>query len=88
VYETSSVDAAVASLNAAVRGAMEQAIPCGHSSMSKFPHWYSYNLRYNIVKKNYFHRRFKKKPSEYFYHSSPVTDNSSKTPSSPTGLDG
>jgi hypothetical protein len=39
VYET-SVDVAVTSLNAAVRGAMEQAIPCGYSCKSKFPHWF------------------------------------------------
>jgi hypothetical protein len=31
VYETTSVDTTVASLNAAVRGAMEQAIPRGYS---------------------------------------------------------
>jgi hypothetical protein len=68
VYETSSVDVAVASLSAAVRGAMEQAIPCGHSCKSKVPHWFSYTLRYYIAKKNYFHRRFKNKPSEYIYH--------------------
>jgi hypothetical protein len=46
--ETSSVDVAVASLNAAVRGAMEQAIPRGYSCKSKFPHWFSYTLRYYI----------------------------------------
>jgi hypothetical protein len=69
VYETPSVDVAVASLNAAVRGDMEQAIPCGYSCKSKLPHCFSYTLRYYIAKKNYFHRRFKNKPSEYFYHS-------------------
>jgi hypothetical protein len=68
VYKTSSVEVTVASLNAAVRGAMEQAIPRGYSCKSKFPHWFSHTLRYYIAKTNYFHRRFKKKPSEYFYH--------------------
>jgi hypothetical protein len=67
VYETSSVDVEVANLNAAVRGAMEQAIPCGYSCKSKFPHWFSYTLRYYMAKKSYFHRRFKKKPFDYFY---------------------
>jgi hypothetical protein len=67
VYETSSVDVAVQSLNAAVQDAMEQAIPRGYSCKSKFPPWFSYILRYYIAKKNYFHRRFKKKPSDYFY---------------------
>jgi hypothetical protein len=38
VYETSSVDVAVASLNAAVRGAIQQAIPRGYSCKSKVPH--------------------------------------------------
>jgi hypothetical protein len=37
VYETTSVDTAVANLNDAVRGAMEQAIPHGYSRKSKFP---------------------------------------------------
>jgi hypothetical protein len=69
VYETSSVDVAVVSLNAAVRGALEQAIPCGYRCKSKFPHCFSYTLKNYSAKKKYFHRRFKKKPSEYFYHS-------------------
>ncbi|PNF21153.1 hypothetical protein B7P43_G05118, partial [Cryptotermes secundus] len=67
VYETSSVDVAVASLSVAVRSAMEQAIPCGYRYKSKYPHWFSYTLRYYITKKNYFHCRFKKNPSDYFY---------------------
>jgi hypothetical protein len=67
VYETTSVDTAVANLNAAVRGAMEQAIPRGYSHKSKFPPFFSHTLRHYITKKNYFHRRFKKKPSDYFY---------------------
>jgi hypothetical protein len=37
VYETSSVDVAVASLNAAVRDATEQANPRGYSCKHKFP---------------------------------------------------
>jgi hypothetical protein len=67
VYDTSSVDVAVQSLNAAVPDAMEQAIPRGYSCKSKFPPWFSYTLRYYIAKKNYFHHLFKKKPSDYFY---------------------
>jgi hypothetical protein len=38
VYETSSVDVAVASLDAAAIGAIEQAIPCGYSWKPKLPH--------------------------------------------------
>jgi hypothetical protein len=57
VYETSSVNVAVTSLSAPVRGAMEQTIPRGYTCKSKFPPF----------KKKYFHRRFKKKPSDYFY---------------------
>jgi hypothetical protein len=67
VYETTSVDTAVASLNAAVRDAMEDAIPRGYSRKFKFPPWFSHTLRHYIAKKNYFHRRFKMKPSDYFY---------------------
>jgi hypothetical protein len=49
MYET-SVDVAVLSLNAAVRGAMEQEIPRGHSCKSNSPHWFSYTLMYyNIL---------------------------------------
>jgi hypothetical protein len=67
VYETTSIDVAVASLHAAVSGAMEQAVSHGYSCKSKFPPWFAYTLRYYIAKKSYFHRRFKKKPSDYFY---------------------
>jgi hypothetical protein len=67
VYDTNSVDAAVASLNAVVQDAMEQAIPRGYSKKSKFPHWFSNSLRYYITKKNYFYRRFKKKETASLY---------------------
>jgi hypothetical protein len=60
VHGTTSVEAAVASLSAAVQDAMEQAIPIGIiKSKSKFPHWYSSSLRYYIREGNYFYRRFK-----------------------------
>jgi hypothetical protein len=42
VHDTTSVDSAVACLNAAVQDAIEQAIPRGIiNNNSKFPHWYS-----------------------------------------------
>jgi hypothetical protein len=66
VYEAVSVDAAVTSLNAAVLGAMELAIPRGYGGKSKFPPWFSSALRYYISKKNYFHRRVKRNPSDYY----------------------
>jgi hypothetical protein len=47
MYETTSVDTAVASLS----GAMEQAIPCGYSRKVKFPPWFSHTLRYYIKQK-------------------------------------
>jgi hypothetical protein len=46
MYDTTSVDVAVASLNVAVRGATEHAIPSDYSCESKFPRWFSYILRY------------------------------------------
>jgi hypothetical protein len=46
---------------------MEQAIPRGYSRKSKFPPWFSHTLRHYVAKKNYFHRRFKKKRFDYFY---------------------
>jgi hypothetical protein len=63
VYETSSVDVAIANLNAAVRDTTEQAIARGCNRKSKFrsPSRFSNTLTYYIVKKNYFHHRFKKK---------------------------
>jgi hypothetical protein len=60
VYDTSSVDDAVASLNAIVQDAMEQVIPCGYTLESKFPHWFSNTARYYTVKKNYFHCHLKR----------------------------
>jgi hypothetical protein len=44
-YET-SFDVAVTSLNAAVRGATEQANPHGYSCNSKFPPRFSYTSMY------------------------------------------
>jgi hypothetical protein len=70
VYDTTSVDAAVASLNAVVQDAMEQVIPRAIiKSKSKFPHWYSGSLRYYSRKKNYtyFYRRFKKRKLTLFF---------------------
>jgi hypothetical protein len=61
VHETSSDDAAVASLNVAVRDAMEQAVPRGYNRKSKFRPWFSNTSRYFTVKKNFFRRRSKKK---------------------------
>jgi hypothetical protein len=62
VYGTTSVDSAVACLNAAVQDAMEHAIPRGVTNAnSKFPNWYSNTLKYYIGKNNYFYRRLKKK---------------------------
>jgi hypothetical protein len=68
VYETTSVDTAVGSLNAAVNGAMEQAVPRGYSRKSKFPPWFSHTLRHYTAKKNYFHSRFKNTTSDYIYN--------------------
>jgi hypothetical protein len=76
VYGT-SVNVAFASLNAAVRGSMEQAVPHGYSCKSKFPHSFSYTLRYYIAKKNYFHR-FKKNLPIAFATGSPIIENSLK----------
>jgi hypothetical protein len=88
VYESSFVDIAVAILNAAVRGATEQAIPRGYSCKSKFPHWFSYNLRYYIAKKFISTVVLKRNLPFTFTIGSPITQTSSKAPSSPTGLDG
>jgi hypothetical protein len=51
VYDTSSADAAAASLSAVVQDAMEQAIPRGFVTKSKFPHWFSGFLGHYIRKK-------------------------------------
>jgi hypothetical protein len=53
VYCTTSVDSAVARLNAVVEDAMEHAILLGiMNTHSKFPRWYSSSLRYYIKRKN------------------------------------
>jgi hypothetical protein len=51
VYGATSADEAVASLNATVQAAMDEAIPRGPTRKSKFPFWYSSSLRYYIVRK-------------------------------------
>lgn len=61
LYETSCVDTAVASLSAAVRDAMDQAISRGYNRKKELPPWLSNTVRYYIVKETYFHRHFKEK---------------------------
>jgi hypothetical protein len=67
VYNSTSVDEAVACLSATVHGAMEKSIPYSHARKSKFPPWFSKALRYYIAKKNYHHRRLQKKQRSYYY---------------------
>jgi hypothetical protein len=88
VYETTSVDTAVASLNAAVHGAMEQAIPRGYNCKSKFPPWFTHTLIHYSTKKKYSHRRLKRNLLITFMTDSLFTENLLKAPSSPTGLAG
>jgi hypothetical protein len=58
LYGTTSVSSTAASLNTAVQGTMEQAIPRSIiNCKSKFLHWYSGSLY--IRKKNYFYIPFK-----------------------------
>jgi hypothetical protein len=73
VYETTSVGTAVANLNDAVHGAMEQEIPRGYSLKSKFPPWFSHTLRHYIAKKKYFHCRLKRNVLITFTTDSPFT---------------
>jgi hypothetical protein len=68
MYNITSVDDAVTSLDAVVLNAMDQAISRGSIRKSKFPHWFSSDLRHYIWKKDYYYRRFKKKNSDYFYN--------------------
>jgi hypothetical protein len=66
-HDTTSVDAGIASLNAAVQDATEQAIPrVIINSKSKVPHWYSSSLRYYIRKRIIFTDALKKK-SDHLY---------------------
>jgi hypothetical protein len=88
VYETCSVDVAVASLSVAVRDAKEQANPRGYKRNSKFPSSFSNALRYYVVKKNYFYRHFEKKRSDYFYDKFAFYLKLVKRLSSLTDLDG
>jgi hypothetical protein len=65
VYDTNSVDVAVARLSAIVQDAMEQTIPHGSIIKSKLPNRFSSSLKYYIRKKNYFYRRFKKRTKHF-----------------------
>jgi hypothetical protein len=64
--DETSLDVAASSINADVRDVMEQSVPRGYNIKSKSPPWFSNNLTHYIVKKNYFHYRFKQKRSYYF----------------------
>jgi hypothetical protein len=68
VYETSSVDVTVSSLNVVVVDAMGQTIPRGFNPKFQFPPPPGvYNNLWCYIVKKYFHRRFKKNRSDYFY---------------------
>jgi hypothetical protein len=54
VYNSTSVDGAVARLSRTVHDAMEKSIPYSHAQKSKFMPWFSKALRYYIAKKNYY----------------------------------
>jgi hypothetical protein len=67
VYDSTSVDGAIACLSATVHDAVDKSIPYSHAWKSKFPPWFSKALRYYITKKNYYHCRFQKKQTSYYY---------------------
>jgi ribosomal protein L24E len=81
VYNNKSVDDAVDSLNATVHY-----IPLGSIRKTKYPSWFSATLRYFIRKKNYYHKRFKKKNTDYFYNQSSKYRNLVKTTIKPDRL--
>jgi hypothetical protein len=89
VYKT-SVAVAVASLKAAVRGAMEQAISRGYSCKSKFRPWFSNTrtLPYYIFKINYFHLRSSRNGQIDFTTNSLFTESLLQTLTNQTGLHG
>jgi hypothetical protein len=67
VYNSTSVDEAVACLSTTVHDAIEKSISYSHARKSKFPPWFSKALRYYIAKKNYYHLRFQRKQTSYHY---------------------
>jgi hypothetical protein len=82
------VDAAVDSLNAAVHCAMDRPITRGCIKKPKYTSWFSTPLRYYVRKKNYFHKIFKKKNTDFFTINFQNIVNLLQIPSSPTGLPG
>jgi hypothetical protein len=71
VYETSSVDVAVASLKATVPDAMEQIISHDYNRKFEFPPWFSNTLRCYIGKKSHFNSHLKRKDQIIFMTNSP-----------------
>jgi hypothetical protein len=63
----STLSGAVASPSGIVHDAMEKSIPYSYARKSKFPPWFSKALRHYIAKKDYYHRRFQKKQTSYYY---------------------
>jgi hypothetical protein len=46
---------------------IDRSIPQGSVKGSNFPSWFSCSLRHYILKKNYYHRCFKKNKSDIYY---------------------
>jgi hypothetical protein len=88
VSETTAVDTAVASLNAAVRCVMEQEIPRDYSCKSNFPPGSPTPQGTTTLRKTISTVAVKGNLPITFTSDSPFTGNFLKAPSSPTGLDG
>jgi hypothetical protein len=80
VYNSTSVNGAVARLSATVHDAMEKSIPYNHTRKSKLPPWFSKAPRHYVAKKNYYHRHFQKKQTSYYYNKSAFYRNLVKHP--------
>jgi hypothetical protein len=65
LYNKTSVDATVDRLNVAVTQAIDLAVPSGHINKHKYYAWFSGKLK-AYIKRNYFHRRYKKYKSACF----------------------
>jgi hypothetical protein len=67
LYNKTSADAAVGRLNVAVTQAIDLTVPSGHIKKHTYPTRFFGKLKAYIIKKNDFHRRYKKHKADCFY---------------------
>lgn len=68
VYKTSNVNCAVELLTNCIKNAIEMFVPKKCSRSSRYPHWFSHELRSELRRKLHYHRKYKANRTQVWYN--------------------